>query len=193
MPDGSLVDRSDRAAESAPRIAVFCVGNKLMLDDGLGTAVFEELTENYEFPANVEVLDVGCMSLDMVGYVDSCDYLVTVDAVDGTGEEPGTVFEFEPSDMAVKRGATASLHELTLADLFEAATLMGYEAQGKCFGMQISNMSPAYATIGLTPEVDGALPLLIDAVLADLHGQGVRVISKKTGETIEPGWHHVCS
>lgn len=173
-----------------PKIAVFCVGSKLMLDDGLGTAVYEELSENYIFPDNVTIHDVGCMSMDMISEVDRNDVLITVDAVDGTGEEPGTLFEFSPDDMEVKKGATASLHELTLADLFETAKLLGYSAEGKCLGMQIDNMSPAYAVIGLTPKVAEALPSLVDLVLAELYSRGVRPVSRKTGEEIGYGWHH---
>ena len=45
--------------EGCRRIGVFCVGNKLMLDDGLGTAVYEELVERYEIPENVELFDLG--------------------------------------------------------------------------------------------------------------------------------------
>ena len=43
------------------RIAVFCVGSKLMLDDGLGPAVYEEL-QAYDCGPDVDFLDVGCMS-----------------------------------------------------------------------------------------------------------------------------------
>lgn len=38
---------------AARRIAVFCVGNKLMLDDGVGPAVYEELLTRYDIPDNV--------------------------------------------------------------------------------------------------------------------------------------------
>lgn len=188
-----MMDRSIGPMGAHERIAVFCVGSKLMLDDGLGCAVYEELTSAYDFPPNVEIHDVGCMSLDMLGYVDACDFIMTVDAVDGTGEPVGTIFEFEPEDMEVKRGATASLHELTLADLFEAATLLGYEAQGRCLGMQVDNLSPAYATIGLTPRVAERLPYLVDTVLATLFARGVDIVCKSTGEKVAPGWHHECA
>ncbi len=174
---------------SAERIAVFCVGNRLMLDDGVGPAVFDELAA-YELPENVEVLDVGCMSLAMVGYVERCDYLVTVDAIDGTGEPAGTVFEFAPEDMARHTGAMASLHDLKLVDLFDAAELMGYTARGRCFGMQVANRTPEMVTIGLTPAVFDNLPLLVGTVLADLVRNGVEVRHRQTGELVEPGWHH---
>lgn len=173
------------------RIAVFCVGNRLMLDDGLGPAVYDELIACYDFPESVTLLDVGCMSLDMLPYVDSCDYVIAVDALDGTGSEPGTVFSFAPDDMARHSGATASLHDLKLVDLFDAASLMGYSAEGRCFGMQAGNTSPAEFSIGLTPAVYDALPLLVDTVLADLTRHGAEIRVKATGEAVGPTWRHV--
>lgn len=153
----------------APRsIAVFCVGNKLMLDDGVGPAVYEELLERYEIPDNVELFDLGCLTLNMIERVREYDVIITVDAVDGTGAEPGTVFRFEPDAMARHTGANASLHDLKLVDLFDAATLLGYEAQGLCLGMQVENPSPAMVTVGLTPKVDAALPLLVETVAGEL-------------------------
>lgn len=172
------------------KIAVFCVGNKLMLDEGIGAAVYEEMIAAYDFPDSVTLFDVGCMSLDMLPHVDDFDCMITVDAVDGTGEEPGTVFQYEPQDMARNQSAIQSLHELKLADLFDAATLIGYEAKGLCFGMQVENMSPAQLTIGLTHKVYDALPLLIDTVLAELTRLGATVRIKDTGEAVGPGWHH---
>lgn len=174
-----------------PRIAVFCVGNSLMCDDGLGPVVYEELTRSYEFPNDVQLRDVGCMGMDMLDYVNGCEYIITVDAIDGTGQPVGTVFEFEPEDMMRHSGASASLHELTLADLFDAATLLGYECKGKCFGMQVSNISPEVVTIALTRPVYEAIPLLIDAILADLYTYGVPIRFKETGQLIKPGWHHI--
>lgn len=178
-------------ASKYPRIAIFCVGNPLMCDDGLGPVVYEELTRSYDLSDDVHICDVGCMGMDMLDYVDRCDYIITIDAVDGTGHPAGTVFTFEPDEMMRHTGACASLHELTLADLFDAATLLGYECGGKCFGMQVSNIAPDVVTVALTRPVYEAIPLLVEAVLADLHAQGVQIRSKKTGRFIAPGWKHV--
>ena len=139
---------------AARRIAVFCVGNKLMLDDGVGPAVYEELLTRYDIPDNVELFDLGCLSLNMIERVREYDVIITVDAVDGTDADPGTVFRFEP--------------DLKLVDLFDAAALLGYEAEGLCLGMQVENPSPAVVTVGLTPKVDAALPLLVETVAGEL-------------------------
>lgn len=164
--------------ERPESIAVLCVGNKLMLDDGIGPAVYEELIDRYEIPDNVQLFDIGCLSMDMLYIVDECDMVITVDAVDGTDSEPGTVFRFRPDAMARHAGATASLHDLKLVDLFDAATLLGYSADGLCLGMQVENSSPAEVTIGLTPKVYNALPLLVETLVAELYRLGIELVRK---------------
>lgn len=75
-----------------------------MLDDGVGPAAYDEILAGYDIPENVTLVDVGCMSLDMLPYVERCDLILTVDAVDGTGDAPGTVYRFEPDAMARHSG-----------------------------------------------------------------------------------------
>lgn len=162
------------------KIAVFCVGNRLMLDDGIGPAVYDELVEQYEIPEEVDLYDMGCMTMNLISKVDEYDFIITVDAVDGTDAEPGTVFRYQPYDIARTPGAMASLHELKLADLFDAATLLGYSCEGMCYGMQIENMSPAELTEGLTPKVYDRLPFLVESVVAELHRRGTPLRSKES-------------
>ncbi len=158
--------------------AVFFVGNRLMMDDGVAPAAYDALLEAYDVPDNVQLMDVGCMALDMLGYVDRCDLILTVDAVDGTGDAPGTVYRFEPDAMARHAGPEASLHDLKLVDLFDAASLMGYEAEGFCLGMQVGNPSPSEFCVGLTPECEAALPLLVETVAAELARRGFPLTRK---------------
>ena len=154
------------------KIAIVCVGNRLMLDDGAGPAVYDDLHENYLFPDNVTLVDAGCMTMDLIPLVRDHDYIIAVDAVDGTGEKPGTVFRFAPEDIA-DHGVMQSLHDMRLIDLLNAAALLGFEARGMCFGVQAANRNPAVVTEGLTPAVYDALPLLRDAVLAHLIELGI--------------------
>ncbi len=154
------------------KIAIICVGNRLMLDDGIGPAVFDELTEKHSFPEHVSLFDAGCMTMDLLPVVRDHDFLIVVDAVDGTGEKPGTVFRFAPEDIA-DHPVMQSLHDLRVIDLLNAASLLGYEARGICFGIQVENMTPATIIEGLTPDVYDALPLVVDSVLAELVRRGV--------------------
>lgn len=166
------------SADPSRTAAVFFVGNRLMLDDGVGPAAYDEIVAAYDIPDNVTLLDVGCMALDMLSYVDRCDLILTVDAVDGTGDAPGTVYRFEPEAMARHCGPEASLHDLKLVDLFDAASLMGYEAEGYCLGMQVGNPSPEQFCVGLTPACADALPLLVETVVAELDRRGFPLTRK---------------
>lgn len=171
---------ADGIAAEGRTAAVFFVGNRLMLDEGVAPAVYDELVANYEVPDNVFLFDVGCMSLDMLPYVEKCDVVFTVDAVDNTGDPAGTVYRFPPDAMARHTGAMASLHDLKLVDLFDAASLLGYEADGYCLGMQVENMYPSEYAVGLTEPVSKAFPLLVETVLAELHSRGFD-LKKKAG------------
>ena len=66
----------------------------------------------------------------------------------------------------------ASLHDLKLVDLFDAASLLGYESEGYCLGMQVANMSPSEYAMDLTEPVRSALPLLVETLVAELHRRG---------------------
>lgn len=122
------------------RVAVLCVGNRLMLDDGVGPAVYDELMASYDIPDNVELLDLGCLSLAMIDRVREFDVILTVDAVDDSGQPAGTVLRYAPDAMARHVGITASLHDLKLIDLFDSAALLGYQAEGLCLGMQVETL-----------------------------------------------------
>ena len=158
----------------APRAAVFFVGNQLMLDDGIGHAAYEELPRVFELGENVDLFDVGCMTMDMIGYVRDYDFIMTVDAVDDSGEPAGTVFRYSPDDVD-RGGMMSSLHDLKLANLFDAADLLGFEAKGMCVGIQVLNPDPVEYVVGLTEPCAAALPLLIETIAAELDRRGFSV------------------
>lgn len=177
---------------SQKQIALYCIGNKLMLDDGIGPAVYEQL-QSYTFPNNIDVFDLGCLTLDRISDVKNYDVIITVDAVEGTGQEPGTLFRYTPHDIAQRPFGTQSLHDLSLADLFVNASLLGYQCEGICLGMQVENASPPQVTIGLTPAVYAKLADLVDCVLAELVKLGCEITYIKSGQQVAPGYHHCMS
>lgn len=164
------------------KIAVFCVGNRLHLDDGVGPAVYDEVLERFVVPEEIELFDLGVLTMDMINYIDDCDAVITVDAVEHSGEPAGTVLRGTPAELAPAQGANLSLHDLRLVDLFDAALLLGYEAEGICLGMQVENTEPTILTEGLTPAVSEALPLLVETLAAEVARLGSPFIDKSTGQ-----------
>ena len=169
-------------ANEPKRIAVFCVGNRLHLDDGIGPAVYDWVLEHFDVPESVQLFDLGVLTMDMINYIDTCDVVISVDAIEYSGEAPGTVLRGTPADLASVQGANMSLHDLRLVDLFDAAVLLGFDAEGICIGMQVENTEPDILTEDLTPSVKAALPLLVDTLAAELARLGTPLIVKDTGQ-----------
>ena len=169
------------------KIAVFFVGNRLHLDDGLGPAAYDMICEKFTTPENVDLFELGVLTMDMINYVNEYDVIITVDAIEHSGEPVGTILRGTPSDLAQAQGPALSLHDLRLIDLFDAAVLLDYSCEGICLGIQVADTEPAILTEGLTPKVSSALPSLIDALAAELAQLNAPLLIKSTGEPyLEP-------
>jgi hydrogenase maturation protease len=159
------------------RIGILCVGNILMLDEGVAPRVAAELLERYRFPPTVEVLDRGTMGMALLADLRRFDVILLVDAVDSTGEPPGTVVSYLPEDIAPYE-AFHGAHDTRFIDVLEAAALLGSLPEAHCLGVQVQNMAPSEYVIGLTPPVEAALPFLIECVIAFLTQRGIHPAPK---------------
>ena len=163
---------------------MLCVGNEYQLDDGFGPAVASYLRERYRFREGVEVLDRAVMGYGIVPDLMACDGVVVVDALDGTGADPGTVFSFEPSDMACGAGMV-SLHEVRFSDVLAAATFMGAACKARCFGAQVLDRGDGTMERGLSPRVEAAVSLVSRAAvrhLDDAWHAGSRDLWRESGD-----------
>ena len=53
----------------AAEITVLGIGNIILSDEGFGVRVVEFLKKNYEFPANVQLLDGGTLGVELMHFV----------------------------------------------------------------------------------------------------------------------------
>lgn len=155
-----------------PRILVLGIGNVLMLDEGIGNRVATALESNYRFPEDVQVMDGGTMGLGMMHLFRGVEFLLVVDAMNGTNHPPGTVVRISPEDFAPNQ-VLHSLHDIRFVDVLNAAKLIDLMPEADCIGIQVQDMSPAELTIGLSEPVEAALPRAVAAVLYVLEERGV--------------------
>jgi hydrogenase maturation protease len=159
-----------------------CIGNELLMDEGVGPAVARYLLSRYEFPPEVEVLDRAVMGMAIISDLRTCDYMVVLDAVQVPGAEPGQLFSFAPDDVAPTAAGMTSLHDVRFADVLGSAELLGIHAEGHCFGIQVENMSPSEFVMALTPRVAAALPLLAQTAVRFVRDElGLEVVDVLAG------------
>ena len=147
-----------------PSVLVLGIGNVLMMDEGVGNRVAADLEANYRFPDTVRIVDAGTMGLGMMHLFRGVEFLLVVDAVDGTGHPAGTVVRVKPEDFSPNQ-VLHSLHDVRFVDVLSAARLIDIMPEADCIGIQVQNMSPAELTIALSEPVEAAVPRAIAAVL----------------------------
>jgi len=98
-------------------IGILGIGNMLMQDEGFGVHFIEYLTEHYEIPDNVSVLDGGTAGIMLAPFIEDVDYLYVIDTV-AIKDEPGTIHCFTDDD--VRSGnfqMRMSPHQVGLIDI----------------------------------------------------------------------------
>lgn len=107
------------------KIGIAGVGNYILADEGFGVHVVHYLQNNYDFPENVDIQDVGTAGIFMAPFFEECNPVFVVDVVDIEGE-PGSFHYFDLND--VKAGnfqLRMSPHQLGLLEILEVSKLRG--------------------------------------------------------------------
>ena len=71
---------------ASPKVLILGVGNILLRDDGFGVRLIQSLEET-AFPPNVQILEAGTVSHQLIPAFRSIDYLIVIDAVEA-GDVP---------------------------------------------------------------------------------------------------------
>jgi hydrogenase maturation protease len=90
-------------------ILILGVGNILLGDEGVGVRVIEAMQE-IDLPDTVELIDGGTASIDILEFLKNREKVIVIDAVQGGGGEPGTLYRFTPGDIKVRKPVYTSLH-----------------------------------------------------------------------------------
>lgn len=142
-----------------------------MTDDGVGVRVIQRLSEGYEFPPEVEVMDGGTLGLDLLAHLEGVDRLLIIDAVE-TGGPPGTVVRMAGEDIPIAFESKLSPHQMGLKDLLAVSLLQGVAPPE----MVLLGVQPGNIELGteLTPPVEEQLETLVGKALHELEVWGIK-------------------
>ncbi len=107
------------------------LGNTIMGDDGIGVHVIREL-EKFR-PCGVELLEGGVSGIGLLSKLRGRKRVIIIDAVQGGGGEPGTIYRLTEKDLARPEFKFFSLHDLAL----EHVLALGRELFGREFPEEI--------------------------------------------------------
>lgn len=150
------------------RKVVLGLGNTLNRDEGLGVFALGPLRARLGergAGAEIELLDGGVLGMSLLPIVESCSHMLILDAVD-TGAPPATVIVLAKEEIPLFARIKLSLHQTGFQEVLEFANVRGNlpERLG-LVGAQPADTSVGF---GLSPEIEAALPDIVDRALAVL-------------------------
>ncbi len=143
-------------------LLVIGCGNEFASDDAVGLQVIRSLKE-VKLPDGVSLIEAGTPGLNLLDLWDRADRVIIVDAVK-SGATPGTVHSFDASLLPPRDVMPVSSHGLNIIDAVELGRLLErLPAQLTIIGVEILSEEPF--RVGLTPEVEAAVPRARERVL----------------------------
>jgi hydrogenase maturation protease len=142
------------------KILILGYGNTLRKDDGLGIYAAQTLSPLVE-SSNVEIYTCQQLSPELSPMLAMADHAVFIDAAAASsGEEPGAINTRSLQPRTTRpSGITHHFDPETL--LAMAETLYGHAPQAILFSVTAASFE---LDEGLSPEVDTALPVLVERV-----------------------------
>jgi hydrogenase maturation protease len=167
-------------------IRILGVGNVLCTDDGLGPYAIKALEAQFEFPAEVEVIDLGTPGLDFTPYLSDTRMVIVLDTVK-SNEAPGTLKLLRDREIVAKPPPSRmSPHEPGLREAL-MATEFSDSSPEEILLIGVVPESTGQGT-KLTEAVSSAVPAVVDAVRAELERLGCPPVPRDPPAELDLWW-----
>lgn len=112
-------------AEQRPGVTILGVGNTLLADEGIGVHVVRRLQDLAGDCDDIELVDGGTLSFNLVPVIEAAKRLIVIDAAN-LGSSPGSFRCFVGDKLDRFLGSSKhTAHEVGLRELFDMARLDG--------------------------------------------------------------------
>ena len=138
------------------KLAVIGIGNILLRDDGVGIHAINELSKEDSI-ANVDFIDGGTSTIDLLGYFLDSDDVIIIDSLKG-GHPPGTIYRITPEELGTFIKANTSLHDVQILDVLKQANMMGHDPRVIIIGVEPEEI---YFDMDLSDTIKKELPNII--------------------------------
>lgn len=156
------------------KVLVLGLGNDILLDDGIGIKIAQEirkrLNNNEQVHARVDVKESSLAGFALLDEISGYDRLLLVDSIKPVSPTPGRLRKIDCRDIAcyVPTSHLASFHGIDFASVMELGRRMGYKIpEIDIYAVEIEDNSTFSEE--LTPKVKESIPVVVDKILADIN------------------------
>lgn len=153
------------------RVVVLGVGNILMSDEGVGVHAVTDLSDRYDLPDSVEIIDGGTSGMDCLDRIADADLLLIADCMRSKDKAPGTITRLADEQIDAWFKTKISPHQVGLSDVLAACSFHGMAPKRVVLvGVQPASFE---TSMELTPQVAAVLPRVVETLVAELAAFGV--------------------
>lgn len=143
------------------------IGNPVRSDDGVGLEIAGRLADRLRERTDVTVMQMSRGGMWLMEAMADHDHAFLIDAATGGGGAPGTVYAYGRDGLTRTRNITSS-HDGGLAPALAVGEAVGLQLPGdlRIWAVEAGDVSTFQTK--LTPEVEEAVPEVVDSVLQHL-------------------------
>jgi hydrogenase maturation protease len=166
------------------KVVVIGIGNVLVADDGVGIRAVREL-KSIVADERVSFAEIECGGFDLLDLLAGCDNAIIIDAMRTDCHSPGSVLGFA-LHAPFSHPSSSSLHTIGLEGILAFGCAVGISLPSEVMVLGVEGREMETFGAPMTPEVDSALPHLVEAVLFRLRDRmpGVRLAARTITESI---------
>lgn len=158
------------------RVLILGIGNTILSDEAVGVRAVEALQDAYDLPVEVQAIDAGTSSMEMLDEIADVDLLLVLDAVKA-GKPLGTVVRLAGDEVPVFFRKKLSPHQVGLSDVLASLEFAGSRPKDiVVIGVEAENFGLG---LELTPVIAARVPELVALVVGELASRGIRLIQKR--------------
>ncbi len=158
------------------RVLILGIGNTLLTDEAVGVRVVEALQDAYDLPPEVQAVDAGTSSMDMLDVIADVDLLVVLDALKA-GKPLGTVVRLSGDEVPVFFRKKLSPHQVGLSDVLASLEFAGCRPKDiVVIGVEADNFELG---LEMTPAIAARVPDMMALLVGELSARGIRLLQKR--------------
>lgn len=160
------VREPESAASVGNKVLLLGLGNDILTDDAVGLKIVRQVRDCLAGCEIVDVCETSEMGLSLLDYIVGYRDLVLVDAVRTGKAPPGFLHEIEGDDL--KALPTLSPHFLGVGEMLALGRELRMAVPKRVKILAVEVQDPFTMGTQMTPALQGAMPALIERVLAVL-------------------------
>lgn len=143
------------------------VGNPILSDDGAGILVARKIKEAISQSAFIHIVEASLGGIGLLDLMAGYHRAIIVDSIKTKNGEPGTIYRLSIDEVGSPSYSWGP-HLMDLRTAVELGICLGYKIPERIDVYAIEIKENEFFSELLSPEVEGAIPLLTEKIIDDL-------------------------